>query len=1328
MKTMALVLMMMSCCTMTICQPQLFTNNSPYETKYEQGIVLVKFKDSVEMPISKEGRLDKITIAELQNTFGKYGIEIGETLFKQAKRGEQIRKVRSFSGVEHEATGLYNIFRFYFDPRYDAKTVAEDLSKHDGVIYAEPDYIFSVLETTPNDPFYNQQGYLSAINAPAAWDTTKGDTAQIIGILDTGVDWDHPDLIQKIKINWQEYNGVPSVDDDGNGYIDDIRGWDFINNDNNPNDDNSHGTHVAGIAAAQTDNNTGVAGVSWGAMILPVKILQSTGYGSASTVAQGVDYARRLGATVINLSLGTYLESITLRTALENAYSTAVIVAAAGNDDNPVEYDPVRRREAAPMFPACYGWVIGVEATKLTWDEKYGWRATFSNYDPSGPISLINNFGYNYELKAPGVSIYNTLPNGQYGYLSGTSMAAPMVSGAVTLLKSNHPGMSNELLLGNLINGLGNTLDIFASMNQHPTPNLQYISHTLIDTLAGGDRDGRPDAGETIQIWLTVQNTWGDADSVWTKLRLNPLEDPSVATITDSTSFIINGLSTYASTTGEGDPFTVQIASDLANNRQIGFNYEISCKNSGVKKTGSFSMTIQKGQELSGVYIGSVHLTEDNFYIVSSSVVIDSLMIDPGCAIHIAENASIIVNKYLLAEGTPDKMILFTNNGTGYWKGIKNMGTLPFQQKYCIFEFAKGVGVGAGWSISSGQFENCIFRYNSCTLFQYFRDLEITKSYFVDNNGYVDGLYNTSIFENNIIAHNNSNGEPALSSIYVPSYTHRNNIIFNNKGPSFGIRWPNWETYHAPPQYYGTTNRNEIESLIFDFFENDGLPVILGDSALTVPPSLAHGIVWQVLLNGKNPHEETIDPIGIETVRFDVYFNRVMDTKYPPIVTFGVRDPFTQHLVEDSTGWSSDSTVWHGYYTVNLETGDGINTVRVTGAKDTDHFEIPIEDTRFKFVIDAAGSATNEFLATADVGKVILNWPKAPTDDVLGYNMYRYYNLTDSTYSSLERINTDLITDTTYIDYAVIPETTYHYQYKILGTDMVESDYSKTIVATPIKASSGDANGDLSVNVLDIMSIVSYILGQNPQPFILEASDINNDSLVNVLDVIGVVNIILDGTAKTAAIASTGNARIELTGDQLNLSTDVPVAGIQFKLRGSGVDALQYIPNSVLGSFEVVSGMQGDSSRTFILFSMSGAAIPFGQNTLGTFQGIHSGISISEAIISNSAGQNIVTSVFDNGVPLIPREFYLHQNYPNPFNASTIIQYGLPEHSEVKIYIYNILGQQVKLFELGEINAGRYEVHWEGKNNSDITVASGIYFYRFVTPKYTQVKKLVLIK
>ena len=145
-------------------------------------------------------------------------------------------------------------------------------------------------------------------------------------------------------------------------------------------DDNSHGTHVAGIAAAETDNNVGIAGIAWGAKIMALKVLQSSGYGTASNVAAAVNYARLNGATVINMSLGTYAESQTLKIALENAYATATLVAAAGNDTQPIE--PVGLAAGAPMFPACYPWMLGVMASIPS-----NGLAAFSNFDHAGPLT-----------------------------------------------------------------------------------------------------------------------------------------------------------------------------------------------------------------------------------------------------------------------------------------------------------------------------------------------------------------------------------------------------------------------------------------------------------------------------------------------------------------------------------------------------------------------------------------------------------------------------------------------------------------------------------------------------------------------------------------------------------------------------------------------------------------------------------------------------------------------------------------------------------------------------------------------------------------------------
>lgn len=1317
----------------------------PYEAKYAPGVVLVKFDEKIEVPLSKTGKLGKVALTEIQKTLDRYGVVQGENLFPQAQRGERLGKVRNFSGEAHEAESLYNIYRFHFDPQHDAKTVAEELAKQNGVIYAEPDYIFSALETIPNDAFYNQQWHLPAINAPTAWDITTGDTTQLIAILDTGVDWDHPDLDAKIKINFTEYNGAAGVDDDANGYVDDIRGWDFINNDNDPNDDNSHGTHVAGIAAAETNNGTGIAGVSWVSKILPVKILQSTGVGSSSTIAQGVIYARSFGAKVMNLSLGSYTESITLRTALQNAYSSAVIVAAAGNDGKSID-----GLLGKPMFPACYGWVLGVEATAQTYDAKYGWRAAFSNFDPSGPIAYSNSYGYNYELKAPGVSIYGTLPNGQYGALSGTSMATPMVSGIVALLKTQQPNISTELLFGNLIKSLGNTLDIYAAMNQTPTPDLRFISYTLVDTLVGDDRDGRPDAGETIQIWLTIKNVWGQADSVWSKLRLGPLEDPLIVSVVDSTSFIINGLSAYAIATGQSDPFRIQLASGLPNNRDIVFQYSIGCQNSSTIITGQFFLTIQKGATVGGAISGNVTWTNANEYIVTADVGVtpgSKLTIEPGTTIRFEPGFKLVVDGQLVAAGKKDSLISFIRNKTGKWgyielRGSENNAVFDGNGQlisgtileYVLIEYAGGYYSGVNFggikiNACSPMIRKSIIRYcsgnNNGAGITGSGNATILQCQIYQNNWQGIESNAAATIKHNALFENTINGSVGGEGIGMSKncLIEYNNLFKNSR---YGIRTYGsyTATFLAEHNWFGTSNSNQVADQVFDYSDDFNRSLLDYTPFLTKPDSLSPAIVWKVLINNQNPQDGPIDPIGTETVRFDVYFNRPMDIAYPPLVTFGVRDPFTQHGVEDNTGWSADSTIWHGYFTVGLETGDGINTIRVEGAKDTDHFEIPIEQTRFKFTIDAAISAASTFTATASIGKVTLNWPKAPTADVLGYNMYRYYNLTDTTYSPIVGINTSLITDTTYTDFAVTPGTAYHYFYKVLGTDMAQSDSSKTVTATPVNAASGDANGDLSVNVLDLVAIVSYILGENPQPFIFGAADVNSDNAINVLDIVGVVNIII-GAPNPKAAAITGDpASLEISPDGIVLKSPVPVYALQFTLTGDDLANCLLQPAAVLNGFELAKSETAERLKV-IIYNLKSLTIPAGENKILSLAGGQN-LRLTEVILVDRNGRDIPTSVKDN-TPVALR-FELYPNYPNPFNPSTKIKYGLPKISRVKLTIYNVLGQHVRVFDEGLKPSGFHEMIWDGKDSRGVLVGSGVYFCRFEAGEFAEVKKMLLVR
>ena len=251
-----------------------------------------------------------------------------------------------------------------------------------GVLYVEPNFLLQAADTLPNDPNWGLQYGLVNIRAPQGWDLGTGSTAVTIAIVDSGVDYGHPDLAGKLR-----------------------PGYDFVNSDNNPQDDNGHGTHVAGIAAASSNNATGIAGVSWGARIMPVKVLNASGGGTYANTADGVIWAVDHGAQVINLSLGGTGPASILADAINYAHGKgAVVVAAAGNAGNNFV-----------LYPARYPNVIAVART----DGANHWN--HSNYGPE------------IDLSAPGLSIFSTVIGG-YEYKSGSSMSTGFVSGLAAIL------------------------------------------------------------------------------------------------------------------------------------------------------------------------------------------------------------------------------------------------------------------------------------------------------------------------------------------------------------------------------------------------------------------------------------------------------------------------------------------------------------------------------------------------------------------------------------------------------------------------------------------------------------------------------------------------------------------------------------------------------------------------------------------------------------------------------------------------------------------------------------------------------------------------------
>ncbi len=308
-------------------------------------------------------------------------------------------------------------------------------------------FVSPVFALTSDDPYLDEQWYLDQVHAYEAWDYTIGSRSVTVAVLDTGLDFDHPDIVENI---WTNPGEIPDdgIDNDGNGFIDDVHGWDFVEDDADPEPGTehtftlagiSHGTIIASVIGAVGNNAEGVAGINWQIKIMPVRILDTIGSGNSSDAARAVDYAVNNGAQVINLSFSGFEPDPALKNSIKNAYEAGVtVVAAVGNNDT-IDGDYL---DEVPIYPACYessfgeDWVLGVAATN-----EYDARADFSNYGSCVDISApgVNIFGAQFQDDAePELEDYYG------GGWEGTSAAAPIVSGSAALLLSLYPDLGVE--------------------------------------------------------------------------------------------------------------------------------------------------------------------------------------------------------------------------------------------------------------------------------------------------------------------------------------------------------------------------------------------------------------------------------------------------------------------------------------------------------------------------------------------------------------------------------------------------------------------------------------------------------------------------------------------------------------------------------------------------------------------------------------------------------------------------------------------------------------------------------------------------------------------
>lgn len=344
----------------------------------------------------------------------------------------------------------------------------------DQVELAEPNYRVRALGI-PNDLSFSKQWGLNNsgqnggladadIDAPEAWDTITGSTTVLVGIVDSGIDYRHTDLRANLYTNpgedpWSNPDDPTTgnkIDDDGNGLVDDWKGYDFYTDTNNPYDENGHGTHVAGIIGATGNNNLGVAGVCWQVRLLPLRFLDASGNGNVGDAIEAIDYGVRMGVRVFNNSWGGADKSTFLEDAVRRAHdANALFVAAAGNDGV--------NTDTAPEYPACLevANVVSVAASdagdqRALWGDDNNDNTNDCGFACSNAVAAVPGSNYgptSVDLAAPGKDIYSTVPGG-YALFSGTSMAAPYVSGAAALLLARNVSLTDLQLKQRLLSSV----------------------------------------------------------------------------------------------------------------------------------------------------------------------------------------------------------------------------------------------------------------------------------------------------------------------------------------------------------------------------------------------------------------------------------------------------------------------------------------------------------------------------------------------------------------------------------------------------------------------------------------------------------------------------------------------------------------------------------------------------------------------------------------------------------------------------------------------------------------------------------------------------------
>lgn len=1225
----------------------------------EPGKIVVKYKK-----IDNYGTVNKSAKIQVSS---KFGLQQERAVFERARNIEIKQRLN-----------LDNVFVYAVPVVTDINKLVAELNSDPSIEYAEPVYL-SPINTIPNDPLYSSQQHLPQVFAPEAWDDQYGNSSVIIGIIDSGVDWDHEDLADVIWSNTNEV--LDGTDTDGNGYIDDIRGWDFVhgvsgsgdtnsspdedgeNPDNDPMDYDGHGTHVAGIAAASTNNNIGIASVASGALIMPLRCgwhaNDGRGYVSSLFASQAYHYAADNGAHITNQSSGSSGQLI-VDGAFYAFLNGVLIIESAGNSNN-----------QSPSALGAQPWIISV--------------ASLNSNDTK---SSFSNFGDYIAVSAPGSSILSTIvePSPFYGgnkyvRLSGTSMAAPVVASVAGLVKAKYPHFDVIELFTQVVETADNIdaenpnyVDLLGSgrvnaaraLSESVTakPRLQINGLTIDET--SGNSNGVLEPGETADLIIEVKNMWAPGSNINATLSVldewpvtienNSASIPSIGSILDTANSTAS-ISFSISCSEDAYPTTVQM--------------ELQLSGSDLNQTLNFALGISPQI----LFVADFAEADDGEFDFSSFYFDDF-------------NSQKIAYDYVHRALTEVTYEMLSKYEVVVWSCEWAFPSLTAGDRAAIAQYLDNGGAlfisgqDIGWDLNENSENLDVAFFNNYLKAHYLSD-DAGKSviFGVDNDPISDGI--TADFYQ--IRRASTQQYPDEITTFGGSVP----ILKYSDGTAGAIRY-----------------RGNYDLVFFAF---GGYESILDDDI--------RQLVLRRIMNwfaGINYSLQVITDTEDTQSDIEININVETESSLASVKLFYSTNNSFPYDVIDMTDLGS------GNFQASIPAqSDGTDVSYFVYIKPTDGIGILTETINFY------------------VGEDLI----PPTVELLSNPVRNSINLFGIDPFELQVMFTDnfgIDESTAMLHYWVNDNA----PNSILLTQYEEDIFSGTFSFDSRLHFGDQVSYYFSVNDLSSNSNLSR---SDTTVYSIDSTQVVDDFELPILD--------WDVTGSwglTSAVKKNGNYSLTDSpiGPYANNSNSTATYKMPFDLSSYTAGEISYWIRAQLevGVDSLLFELSYDNGTTWkIIDAVSQNFIFFSQRFVNISE--YTGDGYDNVVLrfrlyanaTNNADGVYIDDIIINVTPdpalsvsdseIIPLSYELSQNYPNPFNPSTTINFAVPVRSDVKITIFNILGEVVEILHNSNIDAGTYSLSFNAANK----LSSGIYFYQIIAngidgKNFNQTKKMMLIK